>query len=305
MTTEEMETMASSKGAGTEEEQLKKIKKQKNKKKKEKTDVEEGQEGGNLDTDGKRKKNKSKKRSAPALDSQEERCINAGVTHKVDDEYDVNEPTMAEKLASLDLVNEDKSKNVDKQEPSPIPTPPSADSVHRLLKQALHADDHALLLDCLYSRDEKVIAKSTSLLSPVDVLKLLKSLTSMVQQRGAVLICALPWLRSLLCQQASSIASQESSLHILNSLYQLIEARVSTFRSALQLSTSLDVLCARMPEVEAEEDSTIPLIIYEDKDSSEEEAENEDAMETDEVDGEDLGAIIDSHDSDGSEVMSD
>ncbi|ONK58558.1 uncharacterized protein A4U43_C09F14310 [Asparagus officinalis] len=272
MTTEEMETMASSKGAGTEEEQLKKIKKQKNKKKKEKTDVEEGQEGGNLDTDGKRKKNKSKKRSAPALDSQEERCINAGCRSTVHSE--------AYPFALLYLVV-------------------VCANMHSNL--AVHGDTGELVV----RGDLEVIAKSTSLLSPVDVLKLLKSLTSMVQQRGAVLICALPWLRSLLCQQASSIASQESSLHILNSLYQLIEARVSTFRSALQLSTSLDVLCARMPEVEAEEDSTIPLIIYEDKDSSEEEAENEDAMETDEVDGEDLGAIIDSHDSDGSEVMSD
>lgn len=68
----------------------------------------------------------------------------------------MNEPTMAEKLASLGLVNEDISKNDDQPEPSPLPTPPSADSVHILLKQALHADDRALLLDCLYSRDEKV-----------------------------------------------------------------------------------------------------------------------------------------------------
>ncbi|ONK59505.1 uncharacterized protein A4U43_C08F7120 [Asparagus officinalis] len=204
MTTEEMETLASPKGA----------------------DVEKGQEGGILDIDGKREKKKSKKRSAPALDSQEETCINAGC------------------------------------------------------KSTVHSEAYPFALLYLV-----VIAKSTSLLSPVDVLKLLKSLTSMVQQRGAVLICALPWLRSLLCQQASGIASQESSLHIPNSLYQLIEARVSTFRSALQLSTSLDVLCARMPEVETEEDSTIPLIIYEDKDSSDEEEENEDAMETDEDDG--------------------
>lgn len=39
--------------------------------------------------------------------------------------------------------------------------------------------------------------------------------------RGAVLVCALPWLKSVLRQHASSIALQESSLRILNSLYQV------------------------------------------------------------------------------------
>jgi len=78
------------------------------------------------------------------------------VIHDVGGEYDMNEPTMAEKLASLDLVDDDKSKSISKLEPYAVPIPPSADSVHVLLKQALHADDHTLLLDCLYTRDEKV-----------------------------------------------------------------------------------------------------------------------------------------------------
>jgi len=63
------------------------------------------------------------------------------------------------------------------------------------------------------------------------------------------------------------------------------------------------LLFAQIPEDEADEESTAPAIIYEDKDTDEE--EDEDAMETDE-DNDDLGAIVDSpHDSDGSEVMSD
>lgn len=39
--------------------------------------------------------------------------------------------------------------------------------------------------------------------------------------RGAVLACALPWLKSLLLQHSSSIMSQESSLAALNSLFQV------------------------------------------------------------------------------------
>lgn len=117
------------------------------------------------------------------------------------------------------------------------------------------------------------------------------------------MVCVLPWLRSLLSQHASSIASQESSLIILNSLYQLIQSRISTYGSALQLSTCLDVLFAQIPDEESDDESTVPAIIYEDKDSDED--ENGDAMDTD-GDSEELGAVINSpQDSDGSEVMSD
>lgn len=66
---------------------------------------------------------------------------------------------MGEKLASLNLMDNDRAESHEKQEallPSTDAKPPSADSVHVLLKQALHADDRALLLDCLYTQDEKV-----------------------------------------------------------------------------------------------------------------------------------------------------
>lgn len=64
---------------------------------------------------------------------------------------------MGEKLASLNLVDEHKSKSDKEQESLVSLKPPSADSVDVLLKQALNADDRALLLDCLYTQDEKVI----------------------------------------------------------------------------------------------------------------------------------------------------
>lgn len=68
---------------------------------------------------------------------------------------DVNEPTMGEKLASLNLIDANSPKNTAPLESSPA-KPPSADSVNILLKQALQADDRALLLECLYTQDQKV-----------------------------------------------------------------------------------------------------------------------------------------------------
>ncbi|KAI6700398.1 hypothetical protein NL676_014722 [Syzygium grande] len=188
-------------------------------------------------------------------------------------EDDLNEPTMGEKLEKLNLVDGGINISHEKQDPSPL-AQPRADSVNVLLKQALHADDRALLLDCLYTQDEKVIANSISLLNPSDVLKLLQFLISIVESRGAVLVCALPWLRRLLLQHSSGIMSQEASLVALNSLYQLIESRVSTFRPALQLSVSLDVLYAGVIDEKEEEDAPVKPVIYEDHDSEEEESED-------------------------------
>ncbi|XVF26630.1 hypothetical protein REPUB_Repub14bG0034800 [Reevesia pubescens] len=213
----------------------------------------------------------------------------------VDD--DVNEPTMGEKLASLNLLENGKNETHEKQEreeSSPRAKPPIADSVNVLLKQALHADDRALLLDCLYTQDEKVIANSVSQLNPSDVLKLLQSLISIIQSRGAVLACALPWIKSLLLQHACGIMSQESSLLALNSLYQLIESRVSTFESALQISSCLDFLYAGIVEDEVDENATIP-VIFEDTDESEKEG-SEDAMETDDEESEDGEALDEAFD---------
>ncbi|RWR72393.1 WD repeat-containing protein 43 isoform X1 [Cinnamomum micranthum f. kanehirae] len=202
------------------------------------------------------------------------------VTDGINVDYDMNEPTMGEKLANLNILDEPTKNNQQKQDLSSDVKPPSADSVYVMLKQALHADDRALLLDCLYTQDEKVIANSTSLLNPSDVIKLLNFLLSMVQSRGGMLVCAIPWLRSLLLQHASGIMSQESSLRALNSLYQVIESRVSTFGSAMQLSSHLDYLFTGITDDVADEANVLPPIIFEDKDDSDE--ESGDAMETNE-----------------------
>ncbi|KAK9941359.1 hypothetical protein M0R45_017965 [Rubus argutus] len=225
-------------------------------------------------------------------------------------DQDLNEPTMGEKLANLNLVPDDRVESQNKEDSSLHAKPPSADSVHILLKQALHADDRALLLDCLYTQDEKVIAKSVSLLNPASVLKLLQALISLIESRGAILACALPWLRSLLLQHASEIVSHESSLSALNSLYQLIESRVSTFQSALQLSSVLDLLYTGVDDDLDDENGTTGPVVYEDKDESDEE-ESDDAMETDQDDEDeeeldaDLGGVSDFEGIEGLDDLSD
>ncbi|PIN20858.1 hypothetical protein CDL12_06463 [Handroanthus impetiginosus] len=235
------------------------------------------------------KKNKSSKRKVRDSEVATEVLPHEGLGDK--DEAvpmdDLSEPTMGEKLASLNLEGNDKAPNHDNEGISVHAKPPSADSVYILLKQALRADDRALLIDCLYRQDEKVITNSLSVLNPSDVLKFLQSLVSIIQLRGTVLACALSWLRNLLLQHAGSIMSQESSLAALNTLYQLIESRVSTFNSALQLSSCLELLYAETIDDGVEENVTVAPVIYEDDDESDDEG-SVDSMEVETVeDGED------------------
>jgi U3 small nucleolar RNA-associated protein 5 len=62
---------------------------------------------------------------------------------------------MAEKLAALSLPT-DADGAEEEQSAAAAVVPPSADSVHVLLRQALRADDRAALLGCLCNRDDKV-----------------------------------------------------------------------------------------------------------------------------------------------------
>ncbi|KAF8106125.1 hypothetical protein N665_0147s0078 [Sinapis alba] len=222
----------------------------------------------------KHKKKKNRKRAEPDPDLPSTREA-AGVDEDrdgvlVDDAH--NEPTMGDKFESLNLVSGVESNKDSAQ-------PPTAASVNVLLRQALHADDRALLLDCLYNRDEQVIANSVAKLNSAEVLKLLNSLLPILQSRGAVLACAIPWIKCLLLTHSSGIMSQESSLLALNSMYQLIESRISTLHTAVQVSSELDLIVDDLDEEEEDEGP----VIYEDKDSDEEEGEGaEEAMETDE-----------------------
>ncbi|XP_022880210.1 uncharacterized protein LOC111397489 [Olea europaea var. sylvestris] len=93
---------------------------------------------------------------------------------------DLNELTMGEKLANLNLTENSGAKSHDVVS-SPQTKPPSADSAHILIKQASHTDDRALLIDCLFRQDDKVISNSVSLLNPSDVLKFLQSFISIIQ----------------------------------------------------------------------------------------------------------------------------
>ncbi|CAN0887843.1 hypothetical protein LINGRAHAP2_LOCUS15683 [Linum grandiflorum] len=226
------------------------------------------------------KKKSKKKRAASHLD---DHVISVGTHEAVDGvlvEDDLLEPTIGEKLASVDL-HDGPAKLGEAQGSLPLGKLPSADSVNVLLKQALHADDRSLLLDCLYTKDEKVIANSVSSLSMSDVLLLLNSLVTIIESSSLLLQgCSIGLCSSMVKKPPSSARKWNNVSGV---FFPLMESRVSTFQSALELSSYVDLLYPGIADDE-EDVETIAPAIYEDKDDSdnEQESESDDAMETEE-----------------------
>ncbi|KAF3790741.1 hypothetical protein EJ110_NYTH03161, partial [Nymphaea thermarum] len=103
-----------------------------------------------------------KKRSLSETDLVDtEKNVDDDLVNEAMNSYNMDEPTMEEKLANLDL--RDGSKMIKPLDENNLEDQlPSADSVGVLLQQALNADDRALLLECLYTQDEKLIESRTS-----------------------------------------------------------------------------------------------------------------------------------------------
>lgn len=215
------------------------------------------------------------------IDEQAQADEIAGV---VDDE--INEPTMEEKLMKLGILEEEKEK---KPRESTVASAPVADSLIVPLTQALRSGDNFLLEKCLSVTNIKVIKKSVFSMNPGDALDFLRDLVYKLKSSPSRAMSILPWIRAVLLHHASYIMSEEASLIVLNTLYQMIDSRVSVFRPILQLSGRLDLIISQISPNEEEKDPVVDsAVVYEEgsdedeelveavADSSEEESEDND-----------------------------
>ncbi|KAF9594345.1 hypothetical protein IFM89_030474 [Coptis chinensis] len=119
------------------------------------------------------------------------------------------------------------------------------------------------ILSCRNIGFSRVIANSISPLTPSDILKLLDFLISIVIKRYTVLQ---PQIQMFSDTDLLPFYLLSGYLFVL----QIIESRVSTFQSALQLSSVLDYLFVGIYDDMADESNTFSPTIYEDKDESDE-----------------------------------
>ena len=207
-----------------------------------------------------------------------------------------DEETMEDKLIALNLISDSPEEETMGDDKAMVPR---ADSLQVLLSQALQAEDNSLIEQCLCVQDEKMISKTIRRLRSADAAKLLVISISKLESRPQRAINLIPWVRAVLLQHASYLMSTPSMRPVLLSLYQIIEARLATFRPLVSLSGRLDLIMAQISVNESQEKDLEEFdgaVIYEEEDSEPdavdamvdedlEEDDDEDAMDEDKADG--------------------
>jgi U3 small nucleolar RNA-associated protein 5 len=123
--------------------------------------------------------------------------------------------------------------------------PLKADSLAVLLSQALRSSDKALLERCLAVGRERVVVNTVKRLVPMDAALLLRAAVERLQskpKRGAQLAA---WIQAVLLHHTAYLMAAPAAAPLMSSLYQIIEARLSTQRQLLSLTGRLDLLLAQ------------------------------------------------------------
>ena len=121
-----------------------------------------------------------------------------------------------------------------------------ADSVLAVLTQALESDDKQLLAECLGVTNARVVQATVAGLPPRHVSALLKRLVERFQRRPARSHALVMWIRALLTQHTSLLMTQPDVVRQLTPLYQLVEARVSTYHKLLKLEGRLELALSQV-----------------------------------------------------------
>lgn len=163
----------------------------------------------------------------------------------------------------------------------------NTDSLAVVLSQALQAGDKALLDRCLGVSNERVIRNTVSKLQSSQAVVLLEAATQRLQsspQRGKEVSA---WLRAVLLAHTASIMASSGAKQILSGLSDLIEERLATRDSLLQLQGRLDLLFAQIAGRQATGTAGLPqpLLKYDERD---EQLEVQDVLKAGDADNSDL-----------------
>lgn len=135
---------------------------------------------------------------------------------------------------------------------------PAADSVAKMLAQAVRSQDNQLLEEALTSRS---VAKNTVAKLPTNlVVPFLMELVKRVRAKPSRVQDLIPWIRSTLLIHMAYLASVPNIAETLGGLYELMEARQGTAEQLHRLQGRLDLMLSHMgmqdevPDSEPEED---------------------------------------------------
>ncbi|KAI9099254.1 WD40-repeat-containing domain protein [Phlyctochytrium arcticum] len=207
----------------------------------------------------------------------------------VDDQAALQEPTLEERLAAMSVAPTP-SKSSKKTN-----RPPTANSLHQMLSQAIHTNDVQLLEQALQIHDSDIITTTIRRLPPSHVVPLLDQLMVRLQRRPNRARQLVEWVRAVLLVHSSYLMSLPQLTHNLSALYQTLDSRASVFSKLLRLSGRLDLVASQIAmrnklDSNGNVQDNEALLVYDEEEESDDDDEDEvqdavDGMDVDEDEG--------------------
>ncbi|XP_057651400.1 WD repeat-containing protein 43 [Diorhabda carinulata] len=153
---------------------------------------------------------------------------------------------------------------------------PKADNVAQLLIQGLHSKDKNILKTVLYQKDEEIIRNTVRRLPITTFVPFVQELTSYIQGKTLSSQIGSVWLKYILQIHAGILMSNPELPELLSSMLGSIQNRLSLWIPLNRLKGRLDLLLPQvtgLPQQDACENQ-IPLLVYNDRDTSDSEEED-------------------------------
>ncbi|XP_056630319.1 WD repeat-containing protein 43 [Diorhabda sublineata] len=153
---------------------------------------------------------------------------------------------------------------------------PKADNVAQLLIQGLHSKDKNILKTVLYQKDEEIIRNTVKRLPITTFVPFVQELTSYIQGKTLSSQIGSVWLKYILQIHSGILMSNPELPELLSSMLGSIQNRLSLWIPLNRLKGRLDLLLPQvtgLPQQDACENQ-IPLLVYNDRDTSDSEEED-------------------------------
>ncbi|KAI8816180.1 WD40-repeat-containing domain protein [Fimicolochytrium jonesii] len=203
----------------------------------------------------------------------------------------LKEPTLEERLSAMSVAPTGTDTKAARSTTTKSRRPPTANSLHQMLSQAIHTNDIQLLEQALQVHDPDMILATVRRLPPAQVIPLLDQLLLRLQKRPNRAKQLIEWVRAVVLVHAAYLMSVPHLAASLGALYQLLDSRAAVFQKLLRLSGRLDLVVSQTAlrskasggEVLEEE----PLVAYDEEEETD--SEDEEGLEgEEEVDGMEL-----------------
>uniref|UniRef100_A0A3B4ZAU7 WD repeat domain 43 n=1 Tax=Stegastes partitus TaxID=144197 RepID=A0A3B4ZAU7_9TELE len=196
---------------------------------------------------------------------------------------DTKEMSIAERLGEIDLS----TVSIEKGAPRGTASL-QTDNFAVLLVQGLESNDASILNKIFQTRKEMIVKKTVARLPLPAVLPLVEELTKRLQGHPFTAILMVRWLKAVLMQHTSYLASLPDLVTKLGVLYHMIESRVKMFHKLSKLHGKLYLLTTQVATGDSSNavsdvDHTAQLV-YEEESSDEDEASGDEGLPGDDSD---------------------